>query len=147
MNTTQIERILKRDPGCKSIFQGVFSVDTLPSNPRLLVCNTDPSHKPGSHWIAIYVDKNGRGEYFDSFGRRPDGAIKDYMNRHCNVWTCTERQLQSVISSFCGFYCCFYCMYRSRGVDLHRIVSLFTRDTGFNDSIVHSFICPTNKLY
>ena len=30
----------------------------------LLVCNTDPSHRLGEHWVAIYVDDEGRyGEY------------------------------------------------------------------------------------
>jgi len=48
-------------------FDGIFSVDMLPSMPRLLVCNTGPSYMPGRHWICIYV-KGGRGEYFDSFG-------------------------------------------------------------------------------
>jgi hypothetical protein len=49
-------------------FQGVFSSDRLPSELRLLVCNTDPHHRPGEHWICINVDVQGRGEYFDSFG-------------------------------------------------------------------------------
>jgi len=45
MNSDEIDRFLStrlRD-------LGVFSVDTLPENPRLLVCNTDPSDKPGRH--------------------------------------------------------------------------------------------------
>jgi len=40
MNSNEIERFLSarvRD------FDGVFSVDTLPEDPHLLVCNTDPS--------------------------------------------------------------------------------------------------------
>ena len=37
-------------------FDGVFSSDRLPTKPRLLVCNTDPSDMPGEHRIAIYVD-------------------------------------------------------------------------------------------
>ena len=138
MNSDQIEHILKNVDN----FQGVFSVDTLPSQPRLLVCNTDPSTKPGSHWISIYVDeKTGRGEYFDSFGRPPERVFATYMNRYCTVWTCNCKQLQSVISSFCGFYCCFYCICRNRGMDLPKIVSCFTNDTGFNDYIVHNFVC------
>ena len=136
MNTDQIVRILKH----VNKFQGVFSADTLPDYPRLLVCNTDPSTKPGIHWIAIYVN-DGRGEYFDSFGRPPEGVFETYMNRHCTVWTFNKRQLQSIISSFCGFYCCVYCICRSRELDLPRIVSMFTNDTGFNDYIVHRFIC------
>src|SRR5664279_2080844 len=94
MNTSQIDSILESDSVCKSLFQGVYSVDTLPSKPRLLVCNTDPSTKPGSHWIAIYVDKNGRGEYFDSFGRAPQREFEHYMNKHCRVWTFNKKQLQ-----------------------------------------------------
>ena len=140
MNTDQIDRILKRS--CKQQFQGVFSVDTLPTRPRLLVCNTDPSTQPGTHWIAVYVDQDtGRGEYFDSFGRRPEGVFEDYMNKHCTVWTCNTKQLQSIISSFRGFYCCVYCICRSRGLDLNKIVSMLTKDTGYNDFLVHRFIC------
>ena len=40
-------------------FDGVFSSDRLPTKPRLLVCNTDPSDESGEHWIAIYVDDDG----------------------------------------------------------------------------------------
>jgi len=141
MNTSQIATILEADPVCRTMFQGVYSVDTLPPNPRLLVCNTDPSTKPGSHWIAIYVDKNGRGDYFDSFGRAPNREFEDYMNKHCRVWTFNRKQLQSVISRFCGFYCCFFCLFRSRCVDMINIVKHFTSDTALNDSIVHGFIC------
>jgi len=57
MNSDEIDRFLRtrlRD------FDGVFSIDHLPDNPRLLVCNTDPSDKPGRHWIAIYVGDDGR---------------------------------------------------------------------------------------
>lgn len=145
MNTEEIELFLNSDAACCRVFQGVFSSDMLPPNPRLLVCNTDPSTRPGKHWIAIHVDENGRGEYFDSFGQSPNKVFEDYMNKHCCEWIFNSRQLQSIISSFCGFYCCFYCMFRCRGIDLFGVVRMFTNDTGFNDSIVHSFVC--NKVF
>lgn len=141
MNTTDIDRFVRSDAACRGVYQGVFSVDTLPEKPRLLVCNTDPSDKPGKHWVAIFADSRGRGEYFDSFGREPRGILKDYMNERCIDWIHNTRQLQSVVSNHCGYYCCFYCMLRCRGFDLARIVGLFTRDTGFNDSIVRGFVC------
>ena len=141
MKTSQIDRILESGAVYRPVFQGVFSVDTLPPKPRLLVCNTDPSTKPGSHWVAIYVDKNGRGEYFDSFGRAPQREFEDYMNKHCRVWTFNKRQLQSVISRFCGYYCCFFCLFRCRNIEMTNIVKHFTIDTALNDSIVHRFIC------
>ena len=145
MNTDDIELFLRADSVCRRVFQGVFSLDTLPTNPTLLISNTDPSTKPGRHWVAIFVDENARGEYFDSFGEPPSRHFRDYMNRHCCEWVFNKRQLQSIISTFCGFYCCMYVMLRSRGVELNCTVALFTSDTGFNDSIVHSFVC--NKIF
>ena len=142
MNTYEIDRFIKADKVSRYTFQGVYSADTLPDQPRLLVCNTDESTKPGQHWIAIHVDTDGHGEYFDSFGRAPDKHFEAYMNKHCTRWPFNKRQLQSIISSFCGYYCC---MLRCRRVDMTRIVAMFTTDTGFNDTIAHSFVC--NKSY
>jgi len=91
MNTEQIDRVLRRhlkDP------DGVL----LPDNPRLLVANTDPARRPGQHWIAICI-KDGRGEFFDSLGRRPVD-FERYMNRHCSSLIFNDRQLQSVTSKF-----------------------------------------------
>ena len=65
MNSVEIDRFLR--PRLRD-FDGVFSIDNLPDDPRLLVCNTDPSDKPGRHWIAIYVGDDGRGDFFDSLG-------------------------------------------------------------------------------
>ena len=91
-------------------FDGVFSVDTLPDNPRLLVVNTDPAHRPGQHRIAICT-KDGRREFFDSLGRRPSVDFERYMNRRCSTWIFNDRQLQSVTSKFCGHNCICYCIF------------------------------------
>jgi hypothetical protein len=69
MNTKDIDRFVRG--ACRGVFQGVYSIDTLPETPLLLVCNTAPSYKPGQHWVALYVNSRRRGEYFDSFGRKP----------------------------------------------------------------------------
>jgi len=137
MNTEEIERFLKLHV---ANFDGVFSIDTLPDNPRLLVCNPDASHQPGSHWICISVE-DGRGEFFDSFGRRPNEKFERYLNRYCYSWTFNDRQLQSIVSKFCGHYCICYCMLRSRGIDMRKIVNSFSNDTGLNDVLAHAFVC------
>jgi hypothetical protein len=148
VNTRDIERFINRPRVCHALFQGVFSADTLPCKPRLLICNTDPSHRPGEHWIAIFVDENHRGEYFDSFGRRSDEHFEHCMNEHSTSWMYNRRQLQSIISSFCGYYCCFFCILRSRGVNMIVLLAHFTSDTAFNDSIVHDFVCnKRNETY
>ena len=137
MDSDCIERLLKKQPR----FQGVFSAGTLPTTPRLLVCNTDPAHMPGQHWIAIYVDKGGRGEFFDSFGRAPDEHFECYMNANCARWTFNKKQLQSKISAFCGYYCCLYVALKCQGLDMTKILAMFTRDTGYNDWLVHRIVC------
>ena len=119
MNTKEIERFLEADTVCRIVFQGVFSADTLPPPPRLLVCNTDESTKPGQHWIAIHVDIGGRGEHFDSFGQRPNEHFEAYMNKHCRIWTFIQKQL--------------FFMLRCRRMDMTRMVNMFTTDTAFND--------------
>lgn len=146
MNTNDIVSFIKTDRVCSQMFQGVFSCDTMPTKPRLFICNTDPSNLPGEHWIAIYVDANThRGEYFDSFGRKPSANFANYMTKHCSSWSFNKKQLQSVISTFCGYYTCFFCMFRCRGFSLNNVVNRFTSDTALNDSIVHSFVC--NSVY
>ena len=142
MNTEEIKRILRRQ--CAKDFDGVFSVDTLPDRPRLLVCNTDPSYRHGRHWVAICV-KDARGEYFDSFGRRPSVEFERYMNRHCRYWTFNDKQLQSVVSQFCGHYCICYCVYRSSGINMRKILCSFTSDTALNDVLVHALVCRIRK--
>ena len=39
-------------------FDGVFTADRLPNDPYLLVCNTDPSHRLGEHWVATSTTKD-----------------------------------------------------------------------------------------
>ena len=60
MNSDEIDRFLR--PRLRD-FDGVFSVDNLPKDPRLLVCNTDLSDKVDRHCIAIYIE-DGRGDFF-----------------------------------------------------------------------------------
>ena len=137
MDGEQIKRLLRNTRQ----FDGVFSSDTLPASPRLLVCYLDPSHRKGTHWIWIYVDENGTGEYFDSLGRAPDKSLERYMNAVCSSWTFNSRQLQSILSAFCGHYCVYLCALKSRGLTINNIVASFTNDTAFNDYYVHSFAC------
>ena len=142
MNSDEIDRFLRahlRD------FDGVFSVDTLPEEPRLLVCNTDNSDKPGRHWIVIHVDEDGHGDFFDSFGRQPNDYFERYMNRHCLSWNFNDRQLQSVVSKFCGHYCIYFCILRCSGIDMRKIVRSFSSDTGLNDALVHAFVCRRRR--
>ena len=83
MNTLQIERLLKKDLKSKTIFKKVCALDQLekPTFPPAYVINSDPSSEPGEYWVAVYFDKRGRGEYFDSYGLSPTLiGLKSYMD-------------------------------------------------------------------
>ena len=146
MDAEEIERVLRKT--CGSKFIGVFAKDRLPETivkPALIIANTDPHNEPGTHWVALWFDDDDCGEYFDSFGREPEEHFEMYMNKHCSRWTYNPKQLQSVVSRFCGHYCIFYGSYRSIGFDVRSIVSMFTRDYGLNDVMAHSFVCRRLK--
>ena len=136
-------RILKRV--CGEVFIGVFARDKLPRfvkpRPALLVVNTDPSWKPGEHWVAMYLGGDDRGEYFDSMNDEPHSNFVKFMDYNCTVWTSNRKQLQSVVSRFCGHYCIAYCALRFAGVDVDRFCNMFSNDTGLNDVIAHAFVC------
>jgi len=140
MNTDEIRRTLRVLPQ----FDDVYSIDTLPPRPHgLLVGNLDPAHCPGTHWVAIYVDGN-YGEHFDSIGRAPPDSIRKYLDRWCggaDKWIFNDRQVQSVISRFCRHYCIYYCTLRSNAISLREIVASLSKDTAFNDVLVHAFVC------
>lgn len=133
MNTKEIDALMRNAPS----YRGTFSRDTIPDVTGLMIVNTDPSHLPGTHWIAIFIDpRRQRGEYFDSFGRPPDEHFNNYMNAHCSNWIYNKRQLQSIVSKYCGYYCVVYCLLRSAGKDMISFIKIFSRDTGYNDVLI-----------
>lgn len=144
MNSLQIDRVLRK---CKvSGFLGVFPSDRIPERARgLMVINLDASGKPGTHWVGVCVSE-AKGEYFDTFGRPPSGEILKYLKRNCKRWIHNKQLIQSAASKYCGHYCILYCILRSRGVDLNKFVSLFSKkDTGLNDMLVSKIMRSINK--
>jgi hypothetical protein len=118
MNSNQIQAALLTDTFAKHIYRGTFAADELPrflSKPAVLVVNSDIRRKPGTHWLGIYVDSNGRGIYFDSYGLKP--YIKhhiNFMNKLCYTWTYNNVPLQSMYSVLCGEYTILYLCHRAR---------------------------------
>jgi len=145
MNTNEIFNLLAKK--CKGTFLGVFARDKLPKNlPKKrnvsLIINTQGSAKKGLHWIAMYFDKNGNGEYFDSFGlpASTHPIFERYLNKHCRKWIMNRKQIQSVVSSVCGHYVVMYCFYKHLNYSMRSIVNCWTSDTGLNDEIAYRFV-------
>ena len=140
MNTAQIHRALESNPITRSIFRGVYSSDTVPvfaTYPSGCVVNTDPAGQPGTHWVALYQEKPGVMETFDSFG-------KDFSSYNINLPPCrlvTQcHQLQSDISTVCGQFCMFFLLWRASGETYSHILHLFTDHRIANDIMVCQYV-------
>ena len=79
MNSLQLQQAQRHIPA-QSL--GIFPANKIPivlTRSCALVTNVDESHKPGSHCVAIYIDKNGHGVFFDSYGLPP--SVPHHINR------------------------------------------------------------------
>jgi hypothetical protein len=141
MENTVIDKVLRKH--C-AIYSGIYACDQLPDapvHPSVIVVNTDPASRPGRHWICMFFSEDGHGEFFDSFGMLPKRVFERYMERHCFAWTFNKKQMQSLVSRFCGHYCIWYCIMKFRKVTLNELVREMSSDTGLNDFLVHRFAC------
>ena len=101
---------------------GVFPSDLIPfshflssSRESSLCCiaNTDPSTKPGTHWVAFYRDLQNDSplEFFDSYGQSPlsygffSGNSKFPKDLPLSF---NNTILQSLTSNVCGQYCLLF---------------------------------------
>lgn len=113
MNTKQLYQALMSNKLTKKVFDGVFSRDTLEDiiiQPKLIICNTDPSTKPGEHWLLFWFDGN-EVDFFDSLGKTLDFYGKefvDFVKRYSNKMTFSRVRTQPKDSDYCGHYCLFY---------------------------------------
>lgn len=140
MNTLQIKRAIT---GLKVNSLGVYAADRIPrvfSLPAAIVANTDTSDKPGTHWIAIYIDQNGDGKYFDSYGVGPIIPYHiDRIRRNCKRYEWNDQQIQSFDSQVCGEYCIMFLHYMCSGYSLRTFMRLFGGDTYKNDVLVKKY--------
>ncbi len=147
MNTNQVRHALEQDAFTCKMLCGVFPSDkllqTLEKYPCRFVANTDPSGKPGTHWVAFYIPSEGEGEFFDSYGQPPSfyrDSFADFLNKHSYEWKFNTHKLQSVWSDVCKQYCIFYLSHRARGFSMNKIAQLFNDNTMLNDTSVSQFV-------
>ena len=135
MNTIETNYYLSN---CKQ-FKGTFPRDMLPktlSRPGCVIINTDTAKEPGTHWVCVYLDKEGTAHYFDSFGLCPEfKEIREFLNRISTKWESNTICFQSIYSATCGMYCVYYLTCRCKGGDMDDFRSLFNQVPGINDRL------------
>lgn len=143
MDTRQIAVILRNTTN----FLGVFPSDKLPKakTPFTLVANTDPSDRPGTHWVAIHV-ANGKAEYFDSYGMGPSiPTIRRFLKqfKKCQY---SKKQIQGFLSSVCGHYSVYYLWYRSQEISMKDILGRFSDNLEENDELITQWLNDNFKM-
>lgn len=147
MDTIQLIKLLQNDTYTKRCFGMVCPSNHLPSSikrvPMCIIVNTDPSYKPGRHWLALYIDQNRNLEFFDSYGFDVEkySFVKNFLIRNeMNLSKWNTRQLQGSLSSTCGQFCLYFLFWRSRDIPFEKIMSSFGQSTDTNDIFVTSFV-------
>lgn len=116
-----------------------FSYGTMQLYKRIgCVLNLDTHDKGGSHWVALFVDRNSQTiEYFDSVGDRPNKWISKFIRKlldnlegswHVKI-NSTVHQLEN---SECGIYAIYYIIQRLMGKSFEQITSHVIRDRKMN---------------
>lgn len=109
-----VARILKRSSinwlGCLARDQLPLTFDNI-RRPFALIFNTHPASQPGEHWLAMYSNKVGQIEFFDSYGLPPSFySLSDYNSQYIY----SDRSIQSIGTNVCGHYCIIFIYLRSQ---------------------------------
>lgn len=158
MNNQQLEKLLTSVTG--DVFCGVWASDHLPlltqhfPLPAYFIVNTHPGHRPGEHWLALTLEKDGTATFFDSYGFPPDfhyypSSILQFLKKRADKILYHDRQIQHPLSVACGHHCVFYLSHRFRGLSFDQVLSLYSEDAIKNDrkatALVKKFRCISGR--
>ncbi len=104
LSNFDIEEICKE---LKLPIVGVYSKDELERIDKYegsyYVNMQDSDDGNGTHWVFMYIDKEGKALYFDSFGIPPPVEIENFLKMFKPFYV-NDRQIQDMKSTNCGFY-------------------------------------------
>jgi hypothetical protein len=145
MNTAELKELIYKDDKLRGVFLDVFPIDLLPPKlpfkPCALIANTHRADQVGEHWVAMYFDAYGNGEFFDSYGITSVYAkFQQFIKTHAKKVQRHDRWLQSIDTSVCGMYCIYYLYFKCRGLTYSSIFSKFDVDLPRNDAFICNFI-------
>ena len=145
MKGLTVTSLLRAVPGSRGVWRGVFSRDSTPRrvgrHPSAYVFNTHPSGREGEHWVAVYVDGRGVGEYFDSYGLPPyHSEFRNFLDKNTFKWKYNEKRVQGLLAETCGHFCVHFLAHKFRGLSMESVMKRFGENTRTNDVIVRNFV-------
>jgi hypothetical protein len=143
MNTAEINRVMNSMQTTKYQYIGTFPSDKLPppeQYPSCFIANMDRSSQPGSHWVAVYMTKTGKAEYYDTYGRQPPPVFQKYLETNFEVFRVNKIQTQSFGTSVCGQHCIYFLYHRCVGRKMDTIMLSLKKDTVDNDVYICNWV-------
>ena len=148
MNTLELQHILSRDPITQPYMGRVCALDQLPRKithrPTFYIINSQPSHKPGKHWLVLYFPRIGSVEFFDSLGHGPNyysWRLERYLKTQGGYCIYNKRRYQQVGTKTCGQFCCYYVHQRCMDRPMRDILKDFDEQRlNYNEEMVTEFM-------
>ncbi len=140
MRADYIRKVLSKT----KTFIGTYPRDMLPKQvpwPCSLIINTDVASEPGQHWIAVFINDEGFGEYMDSYGFPPLYEEFYYFFNNCTTgYIFNRKQLQCLTCVTCGDYCVVFIIMRTNGITFNEFFRLFTNNQLQNDILIKKYL-------
>lgn len=86
--------------------------------PCYIIFNTDPSFKPGEHWVSMVINGDNTVHYFDSNGMRPTKRLYKFMKDNGLKLTWFNREPYQNKDGLCGAYAMHYLIQKAKGKPL-----------------------------
>lgn len=138
MDTNTLQKILnKHYPNLNGIVCAKDELSDIIGHRKAYIINTDPSNKPGEHWVCIYYLGNS-AFYFDSFGiqNNIESEIKNFLSHTCHTWCRNRNSFQAEDSELCGVYCLFVLHILYNGYNVKSLNQIFNAQPKLNDAKV-----------
>ena len=99
---------------------------TVPHNHKmaLFIFNLEPAYMSGSHWVATHV-KNGKINYFDSFGLPPFQEIVNHAKKKNLTLIHQNNQIQAFNTTTCGYFCLYFLNEMNKGSSYFNLLQVF----------------------
>ena len=131
------------DTRTKKAFFGVYPIDELPDTiphlPIFIIVNTHAHNLGGEHWKTIYIDKNRRGEVFDSLAQPMSNLLIRWLNQFTRSWITNRKVYQHDANTTCGAFALFFVLTRLDCPSFNAFTQAFSRSLNENECVVRTF--------
>ena len=130
-------------------FQGVYAYDTFQpvrreQLPISLVINACPTSVEMGHWVAVFINRNREGIFFDSYGLRPWGKFYVFLKNNSSERFYNTMILQKDKVS-CGQHCIYFICQMTKGRTLGDVLTLYRTSDMSPDRMVNDYFNKRKK--